>query len=88
VKSSQDLIDHVRKGRKNAAVILRRLFIVLLILAAALCIAFMAYPQPWYRSLDRIWMATRHLNQRGYYGLGYRLPGPCPAGNYSAVDTG
>lgn len=29
----------------------------------------------WVRATDRFWMATRHLNQKLHYGLGYQLPG-------------
>lgn len=53
----------------------RLLLWALICLTLVLAGVFLFFPGTAYRFSDRVWMATRHLNQTLHYGLGYQLPG-------------
>jgi murein L,D-transpeptidase YafK len=53
----------------------RRLISIALSAALVFAALFVISAGGWHRAVDRAWLATRHLNQRLYYGLGYQLPG-------------
>jgi murein L,D-transpeptidase YafK len=55
--------------------IIRWLFRLTLLTAVAGIALFMVFPDSFYRTSDRAWMAMRHLNRVLHYQLGYQLPG-------------